>query len=109
MKDATVGALAGVPVLVIPAVATVAPVDLSLTAIERDRVAYVAFVASLNGTDGRKAAQEKGRGGRGSAVMGTYPYLPRTAGGPRLSLGGRQIRTRRGPPSRPSRQCAARR
>lgn len=61
MKDATVRALAGVPALAIPAVATAAPVDLSSTAIERDRVAYVAFVASLNGTDGRKSAQENGR------------------------------------------------
>jgi hypothetical protein len=26
-----------------------------------DRIAYVAFAASLNKTDGRKAAQEKGR------------------------------------------------
>jgi hypothetical protein len=29
--------------------------------LERDRIAYVAFAASLNKTDGRKAAQEKGR------------------------------------------------
>ena len=32
------------------------PVDPILTAIERDRIAYVAFAASLNRTDGRKAA-----------------------------------------------------
>ena len=37
------------------------PVDPILTAIERDRIAYVAFAASLNKTDGGKAAQEKGR------------------------------------------------
>ena len=37
------------------------PVDSIFTAIERDRIAYVAFAASLNKTDGRKAAQEKGR------------------------------------------------
>ena len=37
------------------------PVDPILTAIERDRIAYVAFVASLNRTDEGKAAQEKGR------------------------------------------------
>ncbi len=61
MKDATVGALASVPALPIPAVAMAAPVDLFLTAIERDRIAYVAFAASLNGTDGWKAAQGKGR------------------------------------------------
>jgi hypothetical protein len=37
------------------------PVDPIFTAIERDRIAYAAFAASLNKTDGRKAAQEKGR------------------------------------------------
>ena len=37
------------------------PVDPILTAIERDRIAYVAFAASLNKTDRRKAVQEKGR------------------------------------------------
>ena len=58
MKDATVGALAGVPALGIPAVATAAPVDPSLTAIERDRVAYVAFVASVSPTDEVKAAEQ---------------------------------------------------
>jgi hypothetical protein len=36
------------------------PVDPLLTAIERDHIAYVAFAASLNKTDGRKSAQEKG-------------------------------------------------
>ena len=36
------------------------PVDPILPAIERDRIAYVAF-ALLNKTDGRKAAQKKGR------------------------------------------------
>jgi hypothetical protein len=41
-------------------VAMATPVDPILTAIERDRIAYVAFTASLNKTDGRKAAQEKG-------------------------------------------------
>ena len=61
MKDATVGAPASVPALAIPAAAMAAPVDLILTAIERDRIAYVAFAASLNKTEGWKAAQEKGR------------------------------------------------
>ena len=60
MGDATVGALA-VPARALPAVPMATPVDPILTAIERDRIAYVAFAASLNKTDGRKAAQEKGR------------------------------------------------
>ena len=59
MGDATVGALA-VPARALPAVPMATPVDPILTAIERDRIAYVAFAASLNKTDGRKAAQEKG-------------------------------------------------
>ena len=37
------------------------PVDPILTAIEQDRIAYVAFAASFNKTDGGKVAQEKGR------------------------------------------------
>jgi hypothetical protein len=61
MSDATVGALASVPAPALPAVAMATPVDPILTAIERDRIAYVAFVASLNKTDGRKAGQEQGR------------------------------------------------
>jgi hypothetical protein len=35
------------------------PVDPILTAIERDRMAYVRFATLVNKTDGRKAAQEK--------------------------------------------------
>jgi hypothetical protein len=58
MKDATVGALSRVPAQVLPAVPMATPVDPIFTAIERDRIA---FAASLNKTDGRKAAQEKGR------------------------------------------------
>ena len=61
MRDATVGALSRVPAQVLPAVPMATPVDPILTAIERDRIAYLTFVASLNKTDGRKAAQEKGR------------------------------------------------
>jgi hypothetical protein len=57
MKDATVGAAASVPALAIPAAAMAAPVDLILTAIERDRIAYVAFVASVGPTDEVKAAE----------------------------------------------------
>jgi hypothetical protein len=65
MKDtdrpAAVPLLASVPAWEVPVVAMATPVDPILTAIERDRIAYVAFAASLNKTDGRKAAQEKGR------------------------------------------------
>jgi hypothetical protein len=57
MKDATVGAPASVPALAIPPAAMAAPVDLILTAIERDRIAYVAFVASVGPTDEVKAAE----------------------------------------------------
>ena len=60
MGDATGGALA-VPARALPAVPIATPVDPILTATERDRIAYVAFAASLNKTDGRKTAQEKGR------------------------------------------------
>ena len=59
MGDGTVGALA-VPARALPAVPMATPVDPILTAIARDRIAYVVFAASLNKTDGRKAAQEKG-------------------------------------------------
>jgi hypothetical protein len=59
MGDSTVGALA-VRARALPAVPMATPVDPILTAIERDRIAYVAFAASLNKTDGRKAAREKG-------------------------------------------------
>ena len=66
MKDTidrrtALGALDSVPALGIPVVAMATPVDPILTAIEHDRIAYVAFAASLNRTDERKAAQEKGR------------------------------------------------
>jgi hypothetical protein len=57
MRDATVGALSRVPAQAFPAVRGRRPSIRSL----RDRIAYVAFAASLNKTDGRKAAQEKGR------------------------------------------------
>ncbi len=60
MRDATVGALASVPALALLAVAMAAPADPFLTAVERDRIAYVAFAASVNPTDEVKAAQ-KGR------------------------------------------------
>ncbi len=59
MGDATVRILA-VQARALPALAMATRVDPILTAIERDRIAYVAFAASLNKTEGRKAAQEKG-------------------------------------------------
>ena len=61
MRQTAVVALASVPAPTLPAVKMATPVDPILTAIERDRIAYLAFAASLNKTDGRKAAQEKGR------------------------------------------------
>jgi hypothetical protein len=61
VADELLRALASVPACGIPVIAMATPVDPTLTAIERDRIAYVAFAASLNGTDGRKAAQEEGR------------------------------------------------
>ena len=62
MGDATDGALA-VPARALPAVPMTTPVDPILTAIARDRIAYVAFAASLTKTktDGREAIREKGR------------------------------------------------
>ena len=61
MRDATVGALSRVPAQALPAIPRATPVDPIFTAIERDRIAYVAFATSLNKTDGRKAAQDKDR------------------------------------------------
>jgi hypothetical protein len=61
MRDATLGALPRVSARALPAVPMATPVDPIPTAIERDRIAYVAFAASLNKNDGGKAAQETGR------------------------------------------------
>ena len=58
MREASAGALSRVPAQAFPAVPRVTPVDPIFTAIERDRIAYVAFVASVNRTDEVKAAQE---------------------------------------------------
>jgi hypothetical protein len=58
MGDATVGALASVQAPARPDVATATSVDLIFTATERDRIAYVAFVASVNPTEEVKLAQE---------------------------------------------------
>ena len=60
-RPAAVRVLASVPAWKVPVVAMATPVDPILTAIERDRIAYVAFAASLNRTAEGKAAQEKGR------------------------------------------------
>jgi hypothetical protein len=59
MGDPTVGALAA-SARALRAVPMATPVDPILTAIERDRIAYVAFAALLSKSAGRKAAQEKG-------------------------------------------------
>ena len=57
MRDATLRALPRVLAQALPAVPMATPVDPILTAIERDRIAYVAFVTSVNRTDEGKAAQ----------------------------------------------------
>jgi len=56
-RPAAVRVLASVPAWKVPVVAMATPVDPILTAIERDRIAYVAFVTSVNRTDEGKAAQ----------------------------------------------------
>jgi hypothetical protein len=60
-RPAAVRVLARVPAWKVPVVAMATPVDPILTATKRDRVAYLAFAASLNKTDARKTAQAKGR------------------------------------------------
>ena len=57
-RPAAVRVLASVPAWKVPVVAMATPVDPILTAIERDRIAYVAFVTSVNRTDEGKAAKE---------------------------------------------------
>ena len=59
MKDATVGALSRVLAQALPAVPMATPVDPIFTAIERDRIAYVAFAASLNKTDSGRQHRKK--------------------------------------------------
>jgi hypothetical protein len=66
MKDAidrraALGALASVPAWAVPVVALATPVDPIFTAVAIDRIAYVAFIASVNRADKGKAALE-GRG-----------------------------------------------
>jgi hypothetical protein len=76
MGDATVGALASVPAPAHPDVATATSVDLIFTATERDRIAYVAFVASVNPTEeaqeGRLDSLCIGCSGRSAATLGIY-------------------------------------
>ena len=57
-RPAAVRVLAGVPAWKVPVVAMATPVDPILTAIERDRLAPVAFVTSVNRTSEGKTAQE---------------------------------------------------
>ena len=56
-RTAAVRVLASAPAWKVPVVAIATPVDPILTAIERDRIAYVAFVASVGPTDEVKAAE----------------------------------------------------
>ena len=56
-RPAAVRVLASVPAWKVPVVA-MATVDPSLSAIERDRLAHVAFVTSVNRTNEGKTAQE---------------------------------------------------
>ena len=57
-RPAAVRVLASVPAWKVPVVAMATPVDPSLSAIERDRLAHVAFVTSVNRTNEGKTAQE---------------------------------------------------
>jgi hypothetical protein len=63
MKDAidrraALGVSASVPTLALRAIVMATPADPILTSIERDRIAYVTFVTSVNRTDEGKAAKE---------------------------------------------------
>ena len=59
MRQTAVVALASVPAPTLPAVKMATPVDPILTAIERDRIAYVAFITSVNRTGEGKARRAK--------------------------------------------------
>ena len=78
MRDSTVGALAGVPARALPAVPMATPVDPILTAIERDRIAYVAFVASLNKTDWTEGST--GKRSKSHKPMRTLTKSPAASG-----------------------------
>ena len=69
--------LAPIPAWQVPVVAMATLVDPILPAIERDRIAYVAF-ALLNKTDGRKGSTEKRSR---SASPGSFEAALRSAGG----------------------------
>jgi hypothetical protein len=58
-RPAAVRVLASVPAWKVPVVAMATPIDPSLSAIERDRLAHVAFVISVNRTNEGKTAQER--------------------------------------------------
>jgi hypothetical protein len=77
-RPAAVRVLASVPAWKVPLVAMATPVDPILAAIALDRVAYVAFAASLNTTDLRKAAQEKV--GKPHKPMRTLTKAPAASG-----------------------------
>ena len=57
-RPGAVRALASVRAWKVPVVAMATPVDPSLSAIERDRLAHIAFVTSVNRTNEGKTAQE---------------------------------------------------
>ena len=57
-RPGAVRALASVLARKVPVVAMATPVDPSLSAIERDRLAHIAFVTSVNRTNEGKTAQE---------------------------------------------------
>src|ERR1700677_354342 len=57
-RPGVVRALASVPAWKVPVVAMATPVDPSRSAIERDRLAHIAFVTSVNRTNDGKTAQE---------------------------------------------------
>jgi hypothetical protein len=67
MKDAidrraALGALASVPAWAVPVVALATPVDPIFTAVAIDRIAYVAFIASVNRTDKGESSTGRSRG-----------------------------------------------
>jgi hypothetical protein len=84
MKDtidrrAAVRVLASVPAWEVPVVAMATSVDPIFTAIERDRIAYVALAASLNRTDDGKAHRKMAANSRKPTRMLTKP--PAASGG----------------------------
>jgi hypothetical protein len=59
-RPVVVRVLASVPAWKVHVVTMATPVDPILLAIERDRLAHVAFVTSVNGTNEGKTAEEAG-------------------------------------------------